>query len=215
MVERAVSRLREEILGGELRAGERVHIADAAKRLGISMVPVREALRSLAADGLVHAIPQRGYRVSPVSAEDLEETYRLRLLLDPMATELAVPRMTDADRDELRDALAELQRAHDERDCDLYEAAHRRFHSAVRRPCGSAWLLRFVEVLRDNSLRYQRLPAGRQEDCFQHGVDEHRRIADACLRGDAAAAARLMRDHLQVVLEAVRGPGAPGLEALG
>src|SRR5690242_4657103 len=83
LVERAAEGLRAEILDGTLAPGDRVHLADAAERLGMSMVPVREALRSLASEGLVYAVPQRGYRVSELSLDDLEDTYRLRVELDP------------------------------------------------------------------------------------------------------------------------------------
>lgn len=202
LVDLATAALREEILSGELRPGERVHLAGAAERLGMSMVPVREALRSLASEGLVIAVPQRGYRVSPISADDLADLYRVRLVLDPMATELAVPRLTDADRAELESAMAALEQAYARGDRDAHRIAHRRFHFAIYSACGSAWLLRFLELMWDASYRYQRLSARRRGSLADRAA-EHRRILAACLAGDAPGAAALMREHLALTLTAV------------
>ncbi len=148
------------------------------------------------------SIPQRGYRVAPISAEDLEDTYRLRLTLDPMATELAVPRLSDADRAELQAAMAALEQAYASGDHALHRDAHRRFHFGIYGACGSPWLIRFLELLWVASYRYQRLSARRRGSLADRAA-EHRRILAACLEGDAAGAAALMREHLALTLTAV------------
>src|SRR5687768_7127360 len=96
-VDVAISAIRHEILSGTLPPNGRVHINELAARLQMSPIPVREALRALASEGLLVAVPQRGYRVRATSTADLEETYRLRLLLDPLATRLAVPNLSPSD----------------------------------------------------------------------------------------------------------------------
>jgi DNA-binding GntR family transcriptional regulator len=202
LVDQAADALREAILTGDLAPGQRVHLTDAATGLGMSMVPVREALRTLCSEGLVIAIPQRGYRVSPVSAEDLEDTYRLRRVLDPMATAFAVPRMTDADLDQLRDAMGGLQRAYDTHDLELRRAEHHRFHFTIYNASGSPWLIRFLEMLWAASYRYQRLSAAKRGSLAALAA-EHRQILEACERRDAELASVLMRRHLELTQHAV------------
>jgi DNA-binding GntR family transcriptional regulator len=202
LVERAVDHIREEILVGDLPPGERVHLTETAERLGMSVVPVREALRSLASEGLVVAISQRGYRVSPISVEDLHDTYRLRLLLDPKATELAVPRMTQENHRVLVTAMASLERAYLKGDRALHRVAHRSFHFGIYNACDSPWLIRFIEMLWASSYRYQILSI-RRRGTLTDRAEEHRRICDACLEGDGELAALLMRKHLALTLTAV------------
>lgn len=212
LVDRAVDVLREEIVAGELAPGDRVHLADAAGRLGMSMVPVREALRSLASEGLVVAIPQRGYRVSAVSAEDLEDTYRLRLVLDPMATELAVPRMSEEDLDELRETMDSLQLAYETGDWALHRVEHRRFHFTIYGACGSPRLISFIETLWSSSYRYQRLSSAKRGST-QDRAGEHRRILEACEQRDPELSALLMRKHLELTRRSVEASLMP-LEAV-
>jgi DNA-binding GntR family transcriptional regulator len=197
LVERAVQGLRDEILDGTLAPGDRVHLTDAAARLGMSMVPVREALRSLAAEGLVCAVPQRGYRVSELSLGDLDDTYRLRLVLDPMAAELAVPNMTERELRVVRTAFDGLVAAYAAGDHVGHARFHRDFHFAIYEPCASPWLLRFLNQLWENSIRYQRL-SHRRRGSLQDRAEEHRRILDAVEASDAAGAAQRVREHLEL-----------------
>ena len=81
LAEQAVSALRDEIFSGGLRSGEKVNIDEAAERLGMSQIPVREALRALDAVGLVEFVPQRGYTVKTADRDDFLDTYRLRAML--------------------------------------------------------------------------------------------------------------------------------------
>jgi DNA-binding GntR family transcriptional regulator len=204
LTEEAARLLREEILGGELAPGARVHLIDASRRLGMSIVPIREALRSLHSEGLVVALPQRGYRVSELNLADFDDTYRLRLVLDPMAVELAVPLLDDPRREVLGAAFTGLERAYRKHDRAAHAIEHRRFHFAIYEACGSPWLLRCLGVLWENSVRYQRISGqGGRRGLIEDRIEEHRRIRDACAGGDAAGAATQMRDHLAQTVRAV------------
>lgn len=186
--------IREMIFSGELVPGARISSDEAAEKLGMSPIPVREALRSLAARGLVDAIARRGFRVRPADRADFAETYQLRMILDPLAANLAVPRM-DADAiAAMDDAFGVLERTVLEGDAGSYDADHRAFHFAIYDHCGSRWLLTIQSMLWENSERYQRLShiRGTPED----RVAEHRAIAEACRRGDAEEAGRLVHRHL-------------------
>lgn len=187
--------LREMIHAGEIGPGERVLPEDVARRLGMSAIPVREALRSLSSRGLVEATARRGFRVRSADADDFRETYALRLLLDPYAVELAVPRLDDAALLEMDDRLGALEKTIATNDMTSYYRNHRAFHFAIYDQCGSRWLLEFIDMLWENSHRYQRLslPTRGSE---RKRIAEHRAIAKACRARDAAAARRLVHDHL-------------------
>jgi len=197
-----VSALTHEILSGSLEAGSWLRPLELAERFGTSPTPVREAIRSLVAEGMVVALPQRGYRVSPVSREDLEDIYRIRLVLDPMAMELGVPRLDEGQIERSARALDALVAAYTRRDPEAHRAAHRAFHFSFYESCGSPWLLRILRQLWDNSERYQRLsievrggPADRAK--------EHRAILEAAEAKDAKLAATLTREHLSRTVQAV------------
>jgi DNA-binding GntR family transcriptional regulator len=197
--------LREMIFSGELAPGDRVSAEEAAEQLGMSAMPVREALRSLASRGLVEAIARRGFRVRGADRTDFAETYQLRLLLDPFATTIAVPRMDAAALAAMDNALDRLEQTMLSDDVGCYDADHRAFHFSIYERAGSRWLLDIQAMLWENSQRYQRLSAGVRGTPSER-VAEHRAIAGACRRGDAAGAARLVHQHLertQVVVCAV------------
>lgn len=195
LVERARDALRDDILSGRLRPGERVHLNDAANRLGVSPGPVREALRALASEGLVIPLSQRGYRVTEVSIDDLNDTYRLRQILDPLAVSLAVPHLTREQIDDITDAFEKLAVAFESNDWAGISWHHRRFHFGIYNACGSPWLIRILAMLWDNSARYQRISAYGRGSHLER-KEEHRKILQACREGNAEQASIFMRDHL-------------------
>lgn len=198
LVDEAAALLREQILSGELAPGARVHLADASQRLDVSVVPIREALRSLASESLVVSLPQRGYRVTDLNRDDFDDIYRLRMVLDPMAVRLAVPRFTDDDRHEIQQAFDDLKQAYLDSDSKRHAIEHRRFHFAIYGPSNSPWLLRFIATAWNSSVRYQRLSVvDGQRGPIEDRIEEHARILDACLTGDCERAADEMRNHLQ------------------
>lgn len=174
LAEQAASAIREEIYSAALPAGAKVNIDDAAERLGMSQIPVREALRALSAVGLVEFVPQRGYTVSPASLEDFLDTYRLRLVLDPLAARLSAPNLTDDDIEAARRALERLEGAIRTSQWDEHRRSHRAFHFALYNGCNSPWLMRVLEMLWENSERYQRISAERRgtpdERAREHGL---------------------------------------------
>ncbi|MDO8211700.1 GntR family transcriptional regulator [Conexibacter sp. CPCC 206217] len=203
LVEYASQQLREGILSGALAAGERIHLDGVAEDFGISAIPVREALRTLATEGLVTPLPHRGYTVAPVTIEDLEETYRIRLVLEPLAVQLAVPRLTRADLRFLGEELDLLGRAFRDGHWPDHRTHHRAFHFGIYEKCNSGWLIRFTDMLWVNSERYQRMTTQIQGQLTKR-AREHRRILAACRAGDADKAAELMNDHLSSSLDTLK-----------
>lgn len=195
LVDLAAETLREELQSGRMEPGSRIHLGETAARLGMSPIPVREALRTLATEGLVVSLPHRGYRVPEASVADLEDTYRLRLILDPLAVELAVPRMTDADFRRAEDALARLATALAANEWMAIRTANRDFHLAIYEAAASPWLLKLINMLWETSERYQRLSTPFRGTTRQR-TNEHVEILKACRSGNAKRAATFMRDHL-------------------
>lgn len=161
----------------------------------MSSIPVREALRSLAAEGLVLSLPHRGYRVSEATLADLEDTYRVRLQLEPMAVRIATPTLTEIHFERMEAAIQQLL---DGLRMDNWLATHRAncdFHFTIYEAAGSPWLLRLVSLLWDNSARYRSLAAPHRGSPEQR-AREHSAILNACRTRDAETAVQLMHEHL-------------------
>ena len=196
LVEHAEAVLAEMIFSGELQPGTRIYPDEFARKLGMSSIPVREALRGLAARGLVEAMARRGFLVRAADAADFAETYELRLILDPHAARRSVPRLGSAALREINESLARLEQTIVASDDLSYHRDHREFHFAIYKHCGSRWLLELMGMLWENSLRYQRLSTG-PRGTPEERVAEHRALAQACETGDADLAARLTEQHLE------------------
>jgi DNA-binding GntR family transcriptional regulator len=183
--------LRSEILGGHLAPGATLRQEEVAERTGVSRMPVREALKRLAAEGLVDTLPSRRVRVAPLDADEISEICELRAVLEPLAIRLAVPNLT---ADDLRDAEHALQDADEDGDPATFGARNARFHLALMGPCGRPRLLAMVTSLLDLSDRYQRFAL--HDDQHNNRVrEEHRRLLAGARAGDAEAAARAAEDH--------------------
>lgn len=194
--EHALKTLRRAVLSGDLSPGSRIQIEDTAERMGMSTIPVREALRTLASEGLVVQLPQRGFRVPEVTLADLDDTYRLRRLLDPMAVRMAVPQIGADRASMLRTTFSELAESYEQSDWSITASAHRRFHFGIYEAADSPWLLRILSMLWGNSERYRHASVPRRGDPKSRAA-AHGAILDACLAGDVELAARLMEAHVE------------------
>jgi DNA-binding GntR family transcriptional regulator len=193
--------VRTSILTGRLPAGETLRQEDLAERLGVSRMPVREAIKRLDAEGLVEVLPSRRVRVAGLSRAEIEDIYDMRAALEPLAVRLAVPRLTKA---QLRDAAHALEAADDEDDAETFGVRNAAFHLALMNPCERPRLLNEIASLLDLSDRYQR--AALRDDAHNALVRaEHAALLQAARDGDADEAARLTEAH-------VRGAGARLLE---
>jgi DNA-binding GntR family transcriptional regulator len=191
------SEIRRAILEGRLAAGERLNMTALSETLNVSPTPLREALQRLAGNGLITLSPQRGAYVSELTSTDLGDIYKLRLLLEPKAAEIAAERVTEESRERIRQAHTRLAQTYGASVSDIVarEAAHREFHVAVVANCASPRLLEIVTELLDHSARYRvvarNLLGGRPEV-----VEEHAAIADAAIAGDRSLVGHLVDEHL-------------------
>jgi DNA-binding GntR family transcriptional regulator len=197
-----VETLRDEIVRGDLVPGQFLRLEEIASRFDVSTMPVREALRDLEAEGLVTSFRHRGAMVTKLSAEELQDIYDIRAMLEEMATRLAVPLVTRATLAEMY-ALVEQM---DEQQGDV--AAHVRlnhqFHLTLYAATGRSHLCELTRMLRYRTQHYLHLfTVEVQSDNLPQTLEEHRAILEACERGDAEGAATTMRDHVAQVGRAI------------
>jgi DNA-binding GntR family transcriptional regulator len=200
--------LREAIIGGDLRPGERVRQEDVAARLGVSVAPVREALRILEQEGQVTYLPRRGYFVTELEYEDLTEIYGLRRLLEERAATAALPRLQTADVARIRSAARDCAEAVQDGDVLTELAANRRFHFAIMEPAGQPHLLRLIRLLWDSTEAYRAIyydSAGER----RQSLDAHDRIIAALDACDAPQLVHELDAHRDRALVVLRGVLAP------
>lgn len=149
-------RIRQEILSGRIHPGQRIRLRTLEELFDVSHIPIREALRSLEAEGLVQNIPQRGAIATPLSVEELAEVYDLRRLLEPAVAERAIPKLT---KEQLRlsaKALDALRAIPGEWASPEFPEAHRRFHWLLIEPGATSLIERVLTQLWQTSERYVR-----------------------------------------------------------
>ena len=192
----AYQHLRVSILGGRLDSGAPIRQDDVADILGISRIPVREALRRLEVEGLVVLQPHRGYFVAPLSLEEINDVFETQLLLEEQAGYLATMRRTDEDVTEIAACLDKLDRILGVEPFDAAEFAryNSEFHERLLFACRRPYLCRMLRLLHDSVERYTRMGATLVID-LENSHREHHAIMDAFRAGDAAAVARLCRVH--------------------
>jgi len=185
--------LHDAIVAGHLAPGERLPIEELGVALGMSAMPIREALRRLDAAGLVENIPHRGGRVTELSIPDLAEVYEARLALEPLAVRRAAERFGEAESALATERLAVLNELPDDSSPETW-AAHTAFHFALYDAADSRWLLRLIEPLWETSQRYRL--AANVAPRLRARSNEHDTILQACINHDADLAARSLYNHL-------------------
>lgn len=202
MAEAALAELREAILSGELPPGAPLRLAELARSLGMSISPVREAVRQLESLGLAVHVPHRGARVSGVAVEDLHDTYEARLALETLAVRRAAERFTEADAEAVRAHLEAYVAAHERGDRQEARRAHASFHFALYAASGSEWLVRLIRPAWENCERYRAMSIPSRGTVLER-QREHERILDACIRHDPDSAAEELYRHLALTANLV------------
>ncbi len=199
----AIGWLRRAIAEGELVPGERIGQEAVAERIGVSLIPVREALRVLESEGLVTYRPRRGYFVTELHLADLEEIYRLRRLLETDAVERGVPVATAEDVARMEEAAAACAAAGAAGDVTRRLAENRRFHFALYALARSAQLQRIVGLLWDSTEAYRAVYYGLPGE-GEAADRAHRAIIAAVWEGDVERTVRELDAHRERALERLR-----------
>lgn len=208
--DRLVEVVRDFILSGAIGSDLPIRQDALAAELRVSKIPLREALARLEQDGLVISHPNRGFFVRPMSPEEAEEIYALRLKLEPDAAAHASLLASDADRERAREALAlfDIDAAAQK---PTVGALNRAFHIALVQPGGQKITTNTVarlHVLADRYVRKHLEPKGR----FVHAEAEHHEILDAWLSKRDAKVRKLITEHLEHTLRDLRAALRPAGE---
>ena len=217
----AYERLRADLLACRLRPGARLIISELCQTLSVSLSAVREALSRLTSEGLVIAEPQRGFRVAPISAEELRDLTGVRAHIEGLCLERAIAVGDVGWESQLVAAFHRLSRTPEREPKDparmneAWSASHASFHEALVSGCDSPWLLRLRRTLYAQSERYRRLSVPLAE--IERDLNrEHQDIMDATLGRDAGRAKTLMTQHVELTTRvllkqswAADGPSIP------
>ena len=194
--QRVYLRLRDAVLNGSLKPGDRLKVDALKATLDAGATPVREALSLLVSDQLVERIDQRGFRVASASLEQFHEVLKLRCQLEILALRDSLIKGGKAWEEALLLAHFRMER-HDKKDRKAFEVLHRTFHMTLLKACGSPILLRMCEQLYDLNVRYRHL-AGQNEAYTARDVTaEHRAILDGALARDFDQASMALLAHYQ------------------
>ncbi len=202
--------LEEAIVSGELEPGRVLRQEELSERFDVSRTPVREALRRLAALGLVSFVPNRGVRVRTITLDELREAFLVRAELESLATEIATPKLTEADLEELE--VAELSfskatqalRARPREGIDRWRLTHdwvlanHGFHDVIYRVANTPLVERLAKSARRSfSGHAVWAPGGSDTDAlYERNEFEHRAIIAALRAGNPAGARALAREHV-------------------
>lgn len=195
----AVNRIRAAILQGKLKPGERLIQSRLAEEMGMSRIPLREALKELETEGLIRVEPYRGAVVSSFDEHDVREIYCLRALLESLAAEIALPRLTDDDIVRLTGIHAQMEQLHRDGDFEAVARVGQTFHMAIYAKSGWGRLVDIIGQLWARRPQVDVLMAERASLSLQ----QHRQILDAIRERDAWKAARLIRIHIESAEEAL------------
>ena len=212
LYQEVAERLRQRIFAHEIPPGSWIDEQKLAEQYGISRTPLREALKVLAAEGLVELKPRRGCYVTEISRQDLDDIFPLMALLEGRCAFEAAQRARAADITELRDLHEQLEAAARDGRIDAFFEANQAFHKRVQELSGNRWLLSVIQDLR-KVLKLSRLHSLSLEGRLQQSLDEHRAIVAAIAAKDGATAERLMHDHLLSGREAAAKMDAKAVKA--
>lgn len=210
LTDRAYERIKHDIISCAIAPGTDISEAQLCAQYKLGKAPVRMALSKLAHDGLVRAIPRRGYMVTAVTLKDIHDVFELRLMLEPPAARMAAGKI-HAQRLRALDEACRGYQSGDVKSISRFLEANKAFHVAIAQATGNGRLASAIEQLLDEMSRLLHLGLGlrNRSQEMQH---EHRALVKALLRGDGAGAERVCREEIEntrnMVLSAILTGGA-------
>jgi len=213
LYQEVAERLRQLIFTHQLPPGTRIDEQALAVHYGISRTPLREALKVLAAEGLVTLRPRRGCTVTEISDRDLDEILPLMAMLEGRCALDATRRAQPPDLAKLEAIHRQLERFAENRQLERFFEANQEFHLHIQDIAGNRWLRQVIQDLR-KVLKLTRLLSLSVDGRLEQSLTEHRAILAAIKAGDAAAAQTAMHDHILSVRRAlVHSAPDPGVQA--
>ena len=203
LYEEVADQLRVRIFAHELAPGTWIDEQTLAKEFGISRTPLREAIKVLAAEGLITMKLRRGAYVTEVNRGDLEQIFTILSLLEGQAAKEAATKAQEKDLNELDDMHLRLEKAAADRNLDQFFEVNVRFHERIIAIANNPWMTSVIADLR-KVLKLQRKDSLSRTGRLQSSLSEHREILKALLKRDPIAAEQAMRTHLARGLEAAK-----------
>jgi DNA-binding GntR family transcriptional regulator len=189
--------LQELIFSGSFKDGERLDEISLAEKYGVSRTPLREALKKLAASGMVEQIPHRGVFVRQPGPMELLEMFELMSELEAICGKLAAKRISEAALEELIEANKKCQTAKENADLDGYYIENERFHQIIYKQSGNTFLEQETLRLQKRLQPFRRVQL-RFRGRVEQSMSEHETIVEALINGDAHKAEATLRNHVAV-----------------
>jgi DNA-binding GntR family transcriptional regulator len=196
VVERLFDRMRNHIIEGRFAPGQRLVEADLTEQFKISRGPLREAVRRLAAEGLVDITHNRGARVKKLDHGEVISLYEVREVMEGLAARLAAERASAAERKEIKASFQDMAKALSANNIRGYIAMNSQFHALILNASGNAVLTAAITRLQTPVLRLQ-FESMMTEKVVRESFEEHREIVDAIVGKNPDKAELLMRHHIR------------------
>lgn len=195
--------LREAILKGELKPGERLMELQLAAKLGVSRTPIREAIRMLEQEGLAVTIPRKGAEVAKMTEKDMEDVLQIREALDELAASIACEQISEEELKELRQTMREFEEHTKSGNLKMIAEADVKFHDIIYKATGNPKLVSMVSNLREQMYRY-RVEYLKDEKNYPVLVKEHSEIVEGLSGKDKGKVTDAMHKHVKNQVTAVK-----------
>lgn len=194
--------LRQAILRGELKPGERLMEIQLANKLGVSRTPIREAIRKLELEGLVLMIPRKGAEVADITEKSLKDVLEVRRALEELSVKLTCDRITKEEIKELEQAAENFRKTLKSKDITEIAEADVRFHDVIYTATKNQKLIQLLNNLHEQMYRY-RIEYLKDEEVYPKLLKEHKEIIERISKGEKEAAARMVCEHIDNQVNAV------------
>ena len=195
--------LRQDIIDGKLKPGQKIIMSEIAKKYGLSEIPVREAVRRLESDGFVNFTPHVGAVVTEIDEKEFIEIYLIRIELEALATRLAVPYVSDKDVEYLTRINQEMETAIEKKSYEKLGNLNRKFHLRIYQSAPYPYLNNMLRDLWEKAERTQSVFAYVPERA-EASVKEHINIINALKKKDAELAEKLVKSQKNKTMEALQ-----------
>lgn len=187
--------LREAILKGELKPGERLMELQLAAKLGVSRTPIREAIRMLEQEGLAVTIPRKGAEVAKMTEKDMEDVLQVREALDELAASIACEQITEEQLGELAGAMKEFEASIKTKDVKKIAEIDVKFHDIIYQSTGNPKLVNILNNLREQMYRY-RIEYLKDERIYPNLLKEHQEILEGLSKKNKEKVTEMMHQHV-------------------
>ena len=187
--------LRQAILRGELKPGERLMDIQLANKLGVSRTPIREALRKLELEGLVNMVPRKGAEVADITEKSLRDVLEVRKALEELSVQLACEKITEEEIEELKRVAERFKDTLDDQDVTKIAEADVAFHDVIYTATDNQKLILLLNNLREQMYRY-RVEYLKKEEAYPQLIAEHEELIDNISKRNKEEATRIMCEHI-------------------